>query len=251
MRRRFLLLAGTAFFAAFTATTALSPKGARAFASVVFNPTQEMQDWLEFGREAVRHVRTAGWWLQQAQQMKSQIDQLIYQTEALTRARSVEELGRLAMAEIEGSYGAPSHQIADMFDGVTQHNEAARFIRRNTIYEPDEGDEAAEGLRRRTVSLANMQAELLRGYQRTEERRSGFQRLVDSISGTPDMQATAVLANAHRTTQMSLQQDEAAYKRAEALMRQQEATERLRAEARGRRDADAYYRATESAWGRM
>ncbi len=232
-----ILLAGASALALATPVV-LSPRPAQAIFCT--NCEQEVGAGL-------RQVETIARWKSQLDGMNQQYRQLRATFDAIAHTNSVQglasSLGRLSNT-VPGA-----GQLQGLTRGAGSVAGAAAQLQGNRVFAPTGNDFSAQELRRRAQGVANIQAVALQQMRASEERIGGIDQLLGEIDGQPDLQASAALGNRIASEQAFLAAQQQQLAQLQVLQRTQEQSDAIRAEERGRRDAEAWEARTEWAWG--
>ena len=230
-----ILLAG----ASALALAVVAPSVAHAQATVI--------DPARIAQSAQQQIQTILQWKSQLDGMQQQHRQLRATFDAIAHTNSVQglasSLGRLSNT-VPGS-----GQMQGLARGVGSVAGAAAQLQGNRAFAATGNDFSAQELRRRAQGVANIQAVALQQMRASEQRIAGIDELLGQIDGQPDLQASAALGNRIGSEQAFLAAQQQQLAQLQVLQRSQEQSDAIRAEEKGRRDAEAWEARTEWAWG--
>ena len=179
--------------------------------------------------------------------MERQYGQLRSTFEAIAHTNSVSSLASNLGGLSNTIPGAG--EVSGLLRGVGSIGNAGTILQGNRVFSATGNDFSAQELRRRAQGVANIQAVALQQMRASEQRIAGIDELLGQIDGQPDLQASAALGNRIGSEQAFLAAQQQQLAQLQVLQRSQEQSDAIRAEEKGRRDAEAWEARTEWAWG--
>ena len=190
-------------------------------------------------------------WVQQAEQMKEQYQQLLYTVESLQHLNP----GSLSVAEgllnnatrLPGSVPevVPGYNFGSTLSGPGQ-----QFYDQNHYYTPQGNDWTAQEMQRRQYATANLQGEAQTGLTTIQARLASLTELENSIPAQPDIQATAAFNARINAEKMYLVNETNHIQNLQLLQQTQARVDQQRAEQHGRKEAEEWAAAVAGqAWG--
>ena len=201
--------------------------------------------------EDLRQVAIVAKWIQQAEQMREQYQQLLYTVESLKHPTP----GSLDVAQglLNNATRLPGSAAAEMPGmnyGSNLSGAGQQFYDQNHYYTPQGNDWTAQEMQRRQYATANLQGEAQTGLTTIQARLASLTELENSIPAQPDIQATAAFNARINAEKMYLANETNHVQNLQLLQQTQARVDQQRAEQHGRKEAEDWAAAVAGqAWG--
>ena len=201
--------------------------------------------------EDLRQVAVIAKWIQQAEQMREQYQQLLYTVESLKHPNP----GSLDVAQglLNNATRLPGSAAAEMPGmnyGSNLSGAGQPFYDQNHDYTPQGNDWTAQEMQRRQYATANLQGEAQTGLTTIQGRLASLTELENSIPVQPDIQATAAFNARIDAGKMYLANETTHVQNLQLLQQTQARVDQQRAEQHGRKEAEDWAAAVAGqAWG--
>ena len=201
--------------------------------------------------EDLRQVAIVAKWIQQAEQMREQYQQLLLTVESLQHLnpQSLQTAAGLLNNATRLPGSAPGVMPEYSF-GSTLSGPGQQFYDQNHYYTPQGNDWTAQEMQRRQYATANLQGEAQTGLTTIQGRLASLTELENSIPTQPDIQATAAFNARINAEKMYLTNETNHIQNLQLLQQTQARVDQQRAEQHGRKEAEDWAAAVAGqAWG--
>jgi hypothetical protein len=188
-------------------------------------------------------------WVQQAEQMREQYQQLVWTYESLhhMNPQSLTTAAGLLTNRLPGSGAAEMPALAY---GSNLSGHGQQFYNQSHYYTPEGHDWNAEEMQRREYATANLQGEAQAGMTRIAERVASLNELQASIPEQPDVQATDAINASFSSEQAFLANESNHINNLRTLQASQQAVDIQRSEQHSRQQIDEWGKTVAAqAWG--
>jgi hypothetical protein len=199
----------------------------------------------------INDLAVAANWITQLQEMRMHYQQLLYTVESLKHPNP----GSLDVAQglLNNATRLPGSAAAEMPGmnyGSNLSGAGQPFYNQNHYYTPQGNDWNAQELQRREYATANLQGEAQTGITTIQDRLASLTELENSIPAQPDIQATAAFNARINAEKMYLANETNHISQLQLMQQTQTHVDQLRAEQRGRQQAEQWNAAVAAqAWG--
>jgi hypothetical protein len=200
---------------------------------------------------ALNYAAVIAKWVQQAEQMRLQYEQLVYTYESLHHLNP--QSLSVAAGLLNNAQRLPGSGAAEMPGlnyGTNLSGAGQQFYNQNHYYTPDGDDWNAQEMQRRQYATANLQGEAQTHINAIEGRLAGLNELQASIPDQPDVTAVTAINARISSEQAFLANEQNHLHNLRLLQQTQQSVDQQRAEQHSREQIDAWGKAVAvQAWG--